>query len=1005
MRYTIHDYFMIRTPALPLHYLEKFRNSNKDIYTFIKEDDFLDDFFKKALLLSSKSLYFAYINKPNKENKYKNLCEGLLKYFIRATSRPTPYGYYANVSIGNFASNTELKKLFKIIDIKVDTDWANGLIKNLEDDFVVLNKLSLIFNDICYVSGDRLKNPYFTNRGNLKHKSEEIKENTIKYTGLVRLVREKSKEFIGYEDLFKIIKENYRDVDDLLIHNTIKSLVENEYIFTNLRIPAYCNNTLEHLIYNLENIQEIKYISNSLKKLNHLFKEYVKKEELNILEEIIEIMQMLNNTNNYIELNVGCTYSHKSLDEKLKNKIENFVNNFSKISPENKNFIHLDEFKHKFLEKYGINVEVDLIDIIDENKFNGFKYLKTPYSQNSREIQINKIIKNKIEKAIFNKEEVYLTEEDFKDIDNKNINLVDGFDLNLFITKSNDDYNLIVGPNAGSSKEGAMFQRFKSAFLKEDFDKYNEIYIKSKGIIQDEYLEVELRECAVSGRTSNVINNTKNYEYYLPIGLVGNKRKTLNINDLLIGIDEKEKLYVKSKSLNKKLKFIKDNMLNINLNSNIYKLLYEISSLDEDIPVNRIFLIGADRYIYSPRIYYEGVIVALKKWKFDYVDLNIEDYNKFKYDLEHLRNEYLIDDLVYLTENDNRLILDLNREEDLQIIYSNYKKSKEVKLTEIEPNIKDSLVKDEYDDTYVNEFVFSVLLEKDKDTYKNIEYHLNKKLQNKNQIYLPFIDGWIYLKLYGVENRLDELLTKQLGIFKELGDFKWFFIRYEDVQGKHLRIRFKFKNQDEALEKYKIINKWLGDLYDIKMINKVELDTYEREINRYGGAKLIDLFEEYSQISSELTIDTLKNCKADDMEKMCFLQVFSIYTILSNNLEDLFNLVDKEGIRKEFRKEYNQNRENLMKISEDIINCKYNEFEQLRPYVYKLNIILKKYRREIEYLYKDNKLSNSEFMIIGSLIHMHCNRLKGDRNLEYKTSVLIRHTVYDLINKYRNLKE
>lgn len=237
-------------------------------------------FLKKALLLSSKSLYFAYINKPNKENKYKNLCEGLLKYFIRATSRPTPYGYYANVSIGNFASNTELKKLFKIIDIKVDTDWANGLIKNLEDDFVVLNKLSLIFNDICYVSGDRLKNPYFTNRGNLKHKSEEIKENTIKYTGLVRLVREKSKEFIGYEDLFKIIKENYRDVDDLLIHNTIKSLVENEYIFTNLRIPAYCNNTLEHLIYNLENIQEIKYISNSLKKLNHLFKEYVKKRRI-----------------------------------------------------------------------------------------------------------------------------------------------------------------------------------------------------------------------------------------------------------------------------------------------------------------------------------------------------------------------------------------------------------------------------------------------------------------------------------------------------------------------------------------------------------------------------------------------------------------------------------------------------------------------------------------------------------------------------------------------------
>ncbi|NMW86084.1 hypothetical protein HKO22_10240 [Peptoniphilus sp. AGMB00490] len=67
MDYNIWDYFMIRTPALPFYYLEEYRNSNKDIYSFISENETLDNFLKNALLVSSKSLYYSYINKPKEE--------------------------------------------------------------------------------------------------------------------------------------------------------------------------------------------------------------------------------------------------------------------------------------------------------------------------------------------------------------------------------------------------------------------------------------------------------------------------------------------------------------------------------------------------------------------------------------------------------------------------------------------------------------------------------------------------------------------------------------------------------------------------------------------------------------------------------------------------------------------------------------------------------------------------------------------------------------------------
>lgn len=1003
MIYNIWDYFMIRTPTIPFYYLEEYRSSNKDIYEFISENKYLDNFFKNALLISSKSLYYSYINKPEKGKKYRNLCQGLLKYFIRASSRPTPYGSFANVSIGEFGQNTKIEKEYEIIDIKVDTDWANGLIKKLEDDSTIFKNLYLKFNDICYVNGDRLKNPYFANRGNLTNSSEEIKENSIRFTNLVKLVKNNSQKFIKYSDLFCIIKNEYEDVDDLLIHNTIKELMENEYLFTNLRLPAYCSDILTYLIKILENIIEARDITDSLKKLNYLFSEYKKSREISTLEKIYNIMKSLNESSNYIELNTGCKYSSKTLDKELKNKIENFVNEFSKISPETNNYGFLSNFKNKFIEKYGSNIEVDLIEIIDENKFNGFIYLNDSYNPSDREKEISKIITDKIEKAIFNGEEVYLTKNDFKDINNSNLNLTKGFDLNLYITKSKEAYYLIVGPNGGAPKEGSMFQRFSDSFVKKDFDEYNKIYKKSRELIQDNYIEVELRECTVSGRTSNVVNNTKNYEYYLPIGLAGNKNKSLMIDDLVIGLDDKENFYIKSKSLNKKLKFIKDNMLNTRLNSKLYQLLYELSSLNEDVPVNRIFALGTENYIYSPRIYFEGVIISLKKWKFDYLNLSKEKYNDFKRDLLNLKKEYTMDDLVYLSESDNRLMLDLNREKSLELLYSTYRKAGEIKLTEIEPGLKNSLVKDKKNRVYLNEFVFSFIQEEHKIANISIDSRLN--LETKNKIFMPFQDGWIYLKLYGLGNRINEFLTRHLDIINDLGNPIWFFIRYEDTYGPHIRLRFKFKDQDEALEKFKTINKWLESLYSINIINKVELDSYKREINRYGGDELIYLFEEYSQISSELVIETLRDYKDIDIEKIYFFEIFNLYMAASHNLKDLFELLDRENIEKEFRKEYKEKRKDLMNIGEKILNFKYEEFELLKPGIKKLDAVLKKYRDKIDSLYDKNNLTNTKKMIIGSLSHMHCNRLTGDRNLEYKVSILIRNTIFDLINKYKHFNK
>ena len=60
----------------------QYEKQEKDIYDFISQDKELDQFFRKALLVSSPTLYKNYINKPTDKKKYEKLKESLLKYFL-----------------------------------------------------------------------------------------------------------------------------------------------------------------------------------------------------------------------------------------------------------------------------------------------------------------------------------------------------------------------------------------------------------------------------------------------------------------------------------------------------------------------------------------------------------------------------------------------------------------------------------------------------------------------------------------------------------------------------------------------------------------------------------------------------------------------------------------------------------------------------------------------------------------------------------------------------------
>ena len=1019
MSYQCADIFMARIPSLPIKIFKDFDQSNQDVNAFIKnyKEINLNKFFEESLMISSQSLYESLKNPPTKSKKIRNFQLGLTKYLIRSSTRSTPFGLLSGVTLGRFSSKTELtfNSQEYVKEVKPDTNWISHLICTMEKQLQIVSQLRLKWNPSCYQKGDRVKNPIFSSCENTK---SIIEETNIRFTPLIELVKKEAKEYISFCSLKKAIVTVYPGVSDSLIDQTLLSLIKNQFLFTELRIPAYCNDALGYIIKTLQDKNDIIILA-PLIEIQKLILEYQKSRDCpELLNVLYQKMGEIDSEKNYVEVNKGIILKKDYLSYEVKKDLEKFINIYTRISPTAEENSEFNDFKKDFMEEYGTNIEVPLLKIIDDNAFAGLKRLHPTYEKSNYEELIRSIFDRKILWALnHNESEVKLTEKDFLPIKEFACkNPAYSFDMNFLIVKDkeNSPDRFIVGPNVGASKAGMMFQRFYNVYDPVLINDYNKYYRQEITAVSDHYIIVEGREAVSKGRLGNIINCYPNHDFYLPMACEGDQPpKKMTIDDLLIGISSDRKLYIKSRSLNKKCRIIEDNMLNPNLNNRVLYLLKRISDEYEDKPMTRNFSLYNNQYVYVPRISLEGVILQLKQWNLGPQILNFENLTAFNRDLSIAKTNYKIDQFVYLCEGDNRLIVDLKRTESAELLYSASKKGQMLHLSEIEPGLLDSsLVFDEVGNPYIAEFTFSFFRNFEQEKISSIKPDLipqNLMLIDTERQFDFCEKGWIYFQLFGIGDRGNELLkTYLLPLVQQLSPKIFFFIRYSEG-GSHLRIRFCFENESSAINHIKKINAWIGNLRQKDMINRVVFDTYKRETNRYGGIQLIEFAENYFYKDSVFVIKLLQLFDLDndkDIEVTYFIGIFSVLYSLESNLEDLFDILDSENNRNDFREEFHANKTAFLQILENVltdhiekIDSRFGQIKEI--YNQRKNSLLK--FSECMNSISLAELTNTKKNIILSLSHMYCNRLTGDMTLEHKYCALIHHSLSAYIKRLKNL--
>ncbi|MER5987293.1 lantibiotic dehydratase [Streptomyces sp. NPDC001787] len=125
---------------------------------------------------------------------------------------------------------------------------------------------------------------------------------------------------------------------------------------------------------------------------------------------------------------------------------------------------------------------------------------------------------------------------------------------------------------------------------------------------------------------------------------------------------------------------------------------------------------------------------------------------------------------------------------------------------------------------------------------------------------------WLYLKLHGSARTQDDLLRDHLPelitLAREKGADGWFFIRYTDDSGHHLRLRLHGDRPREmwggaAPAVGELLHRWQRE----GRLRSHSLAQYDPECERYGGPAAQRLAEQVFQYDSEAALDLLRLAK------------------------------------------------------------------------------------------------------------------------------------------------
>jgi thiopeptide-type bacteriocin biosynthesis protein len=267
-----------------------------------------------------------------------------------------------------------------------------------------------------------------------------------------------------------------------------------------------------------------------------------------------------------------------------------------------------------------------------------------------------------------------------------------------------------------------------------------------------------------------------------------------------------------------------------------------------------------DALPFLPRVSSGRTVLARARWNLDRSDLErfsdrTEAFREWCHDTGLPR-------WIVLTDADNELVADLENELSVEALVHHLRRLERATLLELFPS-PDELVVHGPEGRFTHEIVIPFV----RTTEGQTRDRRAAPPETVQRRYCPGSE-WLYAKLYTGNATADRVLIDVAGpVLQAALDAgaveRWFFVRYADP---HFHIRLRAKGEPRRLveEILPLLREKAELLIADGVMWRLQLDTYERELRRYGGDEGIGLSEELFWHDSEAVLGIVRMLGGDE---------------------------------------------------------------------------------------------------------------------------------------------
>jgi len=873
------DFFLGRMPLLSYEkVLELHHNTQNDQDSFVSfiRKLYRSPLLQEAIFLASPVLYGEMIKWLSSSDTSLKLPLALYRYFLRMSTRCTPYGLFAGCTIGKISSdatqlNAPAQTQYQPV-ARLDMEYLSELMDTLVQQPEINQQLTFYPNNSLYTSGNAWR--YF--EYHLRDKKRHYFLSAFSNNAYIATLLATAEKGAPIPVLTAVLTDSGISAPEAIAF--IEMLIRNQILVAGLSPEITGHDQLGGLIRTLASLDPVPAFIPALQQVRQLLS--APSAGVTRYSEIKKILLTHFpgiTVKDPVQVDLFFQHATNRLSTAVTDILLSRLARLSVLGTSGAS-ADLQQFKTRFIQRYDQR-EVPLMMALDSESGIGYGVVAgdqasyTPliddlvmpaYQQNGTtnwNAQTKFVLKHFLASQSTGATVIRLTDTDLDELTADDpppalppfLGLMGSLMAASASSLDNGEFEFLLktchGPNALS-----LLGRFAAG--------HEELEGLLRDVARQEQLSEKDRVLAEivhlpEGRTGNVLLRPSLYDYEIPF--LGKsslpEEGQLPVSDLLVSV-RNDRVVLRSRRLGKEVLPRLTSAHNFVRGLAVYKFLCDLQQ-QEAFSIQWNWGILLDQP-FLPRVMYHQVILERARWyllRSRFEELLVSHTPDAA--LLLLKEQCQLPELVLLSEGDNDLLIDFSCVFARMLLIDKLKKGNVI-LYECLFNTATRLPANEQG-AFCNEIILPLRNTRWQPPVVSVEMPSAKTLPRN------FAPGseWLYAKIYCGQKWMDKLLLKELlpltASLQSSGiTDRWFFIRFQDPEP-HIRIRFHLPQY--PTHSYTLIQQLqdiLAPYLEDDIVHKLQFDTYIRELERYG-ALLMEPSESFFYHDSEAALRLLQS--------------------------------------------------------------------------------------------------------------------------------------------------